>query len=65
MIKLADDNFIIKCNKFLPELICDMKQMLEMIIKWLKDSGIKVNNAKTELCLFYHADMQPIHIEAQ
>ena len=41
MTKFADDNFIIKCNKFLHELIVDMKQCLEMIIKWLKDSGLK------------------------
>ena len=63
MTKFADDNFIIKCNKLLPQLINDMKQSLEMIIKWLKDSGLKVNDAKTEIYLFYRANTQPIEIE--
>ena len=44
MTKFADDNFIIKCNKFQPQLIIDMKQTLEMIIKRLRDSGLKGND---------------------
>ena len=36
---------------------------LEMIIKWLKDSELKVNDAKTELCLFHRSDTPPIQIE--
>ena len=63
MTKFADDNFIIKCNKFLPQLIDDMKQCLEMIIKWLKDSGLKVNDAKTEICLFHKSDVRVINLE--
>ena len=62
MTKFADDNFIIKCNKFLHELIVDMKQCLEMIIKWLKDSGLKVNDSKTEICLFHKSDVRSINI---
>ena len=60
MTKFADDNFIIKFNKFLPQLLIDMKKTLEMIIKWLKDSGLKVNDSKTELCLFNKNDLPPI-----
>ena len=45
MTNFADDNYDIKSNQFLPLL-------LEMIIKWLKDTGLKVNDLKTELCLF-------------
>ena len=47
MLKLADDNFIITCNKFLLQLINDTKQVLKMIIKWLKDLWLKVNDTKT------------------
>ena len=32
------------------------------IIKWLKDSGLKVNDEKMELCLFYRNDFPPITI---
>ena len=63
MTKFADDNFIIKCNTVLTALINDMKQTLEMIIKWLKDSGLKVNDSKTELCLFHRADTRRIVID--
>ena len=60
--KFADDNFILKVKKCVNALIVDMKKTLEIIIKWLKDSGLKVNYSKTEICLFYHADTQPIQI---
>ena len=39
-----------------------MKQCLEMIIKWLKDSGLKVNDSKTEICLFHKADAHQINL---
>ena len=37
-----------------------MNKTLEMIIKWLKDSGLKVNNSKTELCIFSKSDVAKI-----
>ena len=46
MTKFTDDNFIIKFNKCLSKLIDDMKQTLEIIIKLLKDSGLRVNDSK-------------------
>ena len=60
MTKFADDNFIIRFSRFLPQLIIDMQKTLEMIIKWLKDSGLKVNDAKTELCIFSKSDVAVI-----
>ena len=53
----ADDNYVICYNKHLVQLITDMKHTLELIIKWLKESGLKVNDEKTELYLFYKNDM--------
>ena len=49
----ADDNFIIRSSKILTELIEDMRKSLEAITKWLKQSGLKVNETKTELCAFH------------
>ena len=37
-----------------------MKKDLEAMTKWLKDSGLKVNESKTEVCLFHRNDCQPI-----
>ena len=56
MTAFADDKQIMECNSNLEVLINNMKQKLEMIIKWLKDSGLVVNDEKTETCLFYKRD---------
>jgi hypothetical protein len=39
-----------------------MESKLNIIIKWLTGSGLKVNETKTELCLFYRKDTPPIEI---
>ena len=39
-----------------------MESKLHIIIKWLTDSGLKVNESKTELCLFYRKDTPPVMI---
>jgi hypothetical protein len=46
----------------LPELISDLEKSLEAITKWLRDSGLKVNRPKTDLCLFYQHDIAPVKI---
>ena len=35
------------------------EKILEAITKWLKDSGLKVNDIKTELCLFHRNPHEP------
>ena len=34
----------------------EMEAILALIIAWLTDSGLKVNESKTELCQFYRKD---------
>ena len=58
MTKFADDNYVIKFTKFLAQLLTDLRETPEMITKWLKDYGLKVNNLKTELCLFSKTDLK-------
>ena len=36
-----------------------------MIVKWLKNSGLKVNESKTEVCLFHRKGQLPITITLQ
>ena len=62
LLAFADDNFIprINCSKI--GVIEDMKRSLGNITKWLKKSGLKVNSAKTEMCLFHKNDTTPISI---
>ena len=32
---------------------------VEILMKWLKDSGMKVNSNKTEFCIFHRMDIPP------
>ena len=49
----ANDNFFIRWNKSVNNLITDMQTDLEAMIKWLRQSGLKVNETKTEMCMFH------------
>ena len=55
-----------KCVKFYPHfllvLLREMREKLERITKWLTNSGMKVNDGKTELCLFHRKDQPPVTI---
>ena len=42
-----------KWNSNTEALVNDIKKVLEAITKWLKKSGLKVNESKTEICLFH------------
>ena len=46
----------------MPSLVNDMERSLDLITKWLVQSGMKVNNNKTEICLFYKNDVAPVVI---
>ena len=59
----AYDNYVLVWNKHRGQLlIAEMQSKLEKITKSLKDSGLKVNESKTELCLFHRKDQMPITI---
>ena len=62
MTLFADDNYVVRRNKHLTELPKEMKETLEKIIKWLSESGLKVNDCKTEMCLFYRKETRPVKI---
>ena len=47
---IADNNFALKCHVFKQIELNQMKDNLEIIIKWLNESGQKVNGNKTEWC---------------
>ena len=63
MTLFADDNYLISWNKTIQQLIIDMQKILESVTKWLRQSGLKVNDSKTELCLFHRKDQAPISIK--
>ena len=43
-------------------LIVKMETKLTLITKWLTDSGLKVNQTKTELCQFHRRDTPAVEI---
>ena len=51
MTLFADDNYVIHWNRDLALLIVDMQRTIELITKWLRQSGLRVNDGKTEVCL--------------
>ena len=61
----ADDNFYLEWNTDLALLIVNLEKKLEMITKWLRDSGMIVNESKTEVCLFHRNDKPVIQIKVQ
>ena len=54
----ADDKFPLAWNQ--SALVLIMERKLRRIMDWLKDSGMKVNESKTDLCLFHRGDSAPI-----
>ena len=62
LTSFADDTYILKSNPNLKSLITDMKTTIECTTKWLRQSGLKVNDEKTEMCIFYKNDLAPISI---
>ena len=54
----ADDNYSIECGSDLDQTIGKVKKKSELLINWLKQSGMKVNADKTEFCIFHRNDVQ-------
>jgi hypothetical protein len=53
LTSFAEDTYIPKSNSNLECLITDMKAMTKCITKWLRQYGLKVNDKKMEMCIFY------------
>jgi hypothetical protein len=49
----ADDNYVVESNTDKKIALEELGKRLEKIVKWLRDSGLKVNESKTELCIFH------------
>ena len=62
MSSFADDSYTVLWDRDKLKLARDMEEELMNLTKWLKDSGLKVNEQKTEMVLFYKKDCLPITI---
>ena len=62
LYNFADDNFTLSSSKDKNIATQTITEKLTLITTWLKDSGLSVNESKTEICLFYHKSQPPIEI---
>ena len=53
LITYADDNYIGEMNENLEIAISNIVTKNERIMKWMACSGLKVNDSKTEICIFH------------
>jgi hypothetical protein len=59
----ADDGFGLVRSRDRQVLAKLMESKLEKTVEWLKKSGMKVNEAKTDLCLFHNQDTTSVVIK--
>jgi hypothetical protein len=58
----ADDNYVMKIYTNKNIVLRQVKNSVEVILKWLKDSGLMVNESKTELCVFHRSQRTRINM---
>ena len=63
VLSFADDSYDIQTHKNKDQLKKLVERALNNIMKWLTDSGLKINEDKTDLCLFFKNDTSPIVIQ--
>ena len=49
----ADDNYIKSENRSLDVALKEIKLKIEGVTKWITKSGLKINEKKTDLCIFH------------
>ena len=62
LFAFADDKFVPMIGDDKTELARNMESTLENIRKWIKHSGLKINEKKTEICLFYKHESEPVNV---
>ena len=63
ILTFADDNFIPRSDSSLPVLIKRVELALDATTTWMRNSGLKVNEVKTEACLFFRKDCMLVKIK--
>ena len=62
LFNFADDNFTLSQSGDIIMAKFQLTEKLKLIINWLKNSGLKVNENKTELCKFHKTDSSQVEI---
>jgi hypothetical protein len=59
----AENNYVIKESDCLTNASRDIERSVDVVAMWLKQSGLKVNKSKTELCVFHRSRNANIEIK--
>ena len=59
----AYDNYVIKESGSLLHALKQVESSVQNVANWLKCSGLKVNEAKTEMCVFHRNKNERVEIE--
>jgi hypothetical protein len=62
VLSFVDDSYKLETNSSKVKLVRDMGKSLELITKWLRKSGIKGNQEKTDLFIFFKNEAAAIKI---
>ena len=62
LYNFADDNFSLSYNRNIEMAKNQLITKLQIATTWLTDSGLKVNDSKTELCKFHKNDTTQVEI---
>ena len=63
LFAFADDKFVPKIGEIKEDLVKDMENSLAVISKWIKQSGLKINENKTEICLFSRRSNEQVTVK--
>ena len=59
----ADDNSPFSCSNSIPEVIDNLEQDSIILLKWIKDNGLKANPDKFHLLLSEEGDNYSIKVD--
>jgi hypothetical protein len=62
IVAYADDTYTITSAKTKENAAAELGKALTMITQWFKSSGLKVNEGKTEIAIFYKNNCNPAEV---
>ena len=63
IVTYADDNYLGSENANIILAKQEIKRKINVITKWLTGSGLKINDQKTEICIFHRKELIKEEIE--
>ena len=58
----ADDNYMGEENENLELAIQNVSRKTEAVIKWMSSSGLRINETKTEICIFHRSHSSILNV---